>query len=96
MPPSFAGTLTFNSSVNPCSRSLFAQFSSQDSSVPEIEIADQSEKIAPVQDAKTAIELAKLRTQVKKLEKQLSVRDDAKKRALLQELNQQLHALQGA
>ena len=75
---------------------LFAQFSSQDSSVPEIEIADQSEKIAPVQDAKTAIELAKLRTQVKKLEKQLSLRDDAKKRALLQELSQQLHALQGA
>lgn len=75
---------------------LFAQFSSQDGSVPEIEIADQSEKIAPVQDAQTAIELAKLRTQVKKLEKQLSVRDDAKKRALLQELSQQLNALQGA
>ena len=75
---------------------LFARFSNQDASLPEIEVADQSEKIAPVQDAKTAIELAKLRTQVKKLEKQLSLRDDAKKRALLQELSQQLHALQGA
>lgn len=41
------------------------------------------------------IELAKLRTQIKKLEKQLSVRDDAKKRLLLDELNQQLNACQG-
>ncbi len=38
----------------------------------------------------------KLRTQIKKLEKQLSVREDAKKRLLLDDLTQQLHQLQGA
>ena len=46
-------------------------------------------------DAKTTIELAKLRTQIKKLEKQLSVREDARKRLQLEELTQQLQALQG-
>ena len=47
-------------------------------------------------DAKSTIELAKLRVQIKKLEKQLSVREDAKKRLLLDDLTQQLHQLQGA
>ena len=47
-------------------------------------------------DAKATIELAKLRVQIKKLEKQLSVREDTKKRLLLDDLTQQLHQLQGA
>ncbi|KAE9898165.1 iron-sulfur protein, partial [Enterobacteriaceae bacterium TzEc051] len=47
-----------------------------------------------VSDAKTTIELAKIRTQIKKLEKQLSVREDAKKRLQLDELQQQLIQLQ--
>ena len=43
----------------------------------------------------TKVELAKLRTQIKKLEKQLSVREDVRKRTQLEELTQQLQALQG-
>ena len=51
---------------------------------------------APVQqDAQTTIELAKLRTQIKKLQKQLSVRADANKQAQLDELEQRLAELQG-
>ncbi|MNC77889.1 hypothetical protein D3C75_1299660 [compost metagenome] len=45
-------------------------------------------------DAKTTIKLAKIRTQIKKLEKQLGVREDAKKRLQLEELQQQLMQLQ--
>ncbi|MDU6287321.1 MAG: iron-sulfur protein, partial [Acinetobacter sp.] len=39
-------------------------------------------------------ELAKIRTQIKKLEKQLSVREDTKKLLQLEELQQQLMQLQ--
>ena len=74
---------------------LFAQFSAQDDRVPDILIAQIEDKPAIQLDAQSTIELAKLRTQIKKLEKQLSVRDDAKKRLLLDELNQQLNAYQG-
>ena len=74
---------------------LFAQFSAQDDRVPDILIAQIEDKPAIQLDAQSTIELAKLRTQIKKLEKQLSVRDDAKKRLLLDELNQQLNACQG-
>ena len=74
---------------------LFAQFSAQDDRVPDILIAQIEAKPAVQFDAQSTIELAKLRTQIKKLEKQLSVRDDAKKRLLLDELNQQLNACQG-
>ena len=74
---------------------LFAQFSAQDDRVPDILIAQIEDKPAVQLDAQSTIELAKLRTQIKKLEKQLSVRDDAKKRLLLDELNQQLNACQG-
>lgn len=42
------------------------------------------------QQAKNAIEAAKIRTQIKKLEKQLAVRVDEKKQAQLNELNEQL------
>ena len=74
---------------------LFAQFSAQDDRVPDILIAQIEAKPAVQLNAQSTIELAKLRTQIKKLEKQLSVRDDAKKRLLLDELNQQLNACQG-
>ena len=74
---------------------LFAQFSAQDDRVPDILIAQIEDKPAVQLDAQSTIELAKIRTQIKKLEKQLSVRNDAKKRLLLDELNQQLNACQG-
>lgn len=74
---------------------LFAQFSAQDDRVPDILIAQIEDKPAIQLDAQSTIELAKIRTQIKKLEKQLSVRDDTKKRLLLDELNQQLNACQG-
>jgi electron transport complex protein RnfB len=74
---------------------LFAQFSQNSDQVPNIEIIAKKIDLAATLDAKSTIELAKLRTQIKKLEKQLSVRDDAKKRALLADLTQQLQSLQG-
>ncbi len=72
---------------------LFAQFSAHTSNVPEIKRIEKAKPTVVQQDAKTTIELAKLRTQIKKLEKQLSVREDANKRAQLAELNKQLTAL---
>jgi electron transport complex protein RnfB len=75
---------------------LFAQFSAQNDNVPDIVITQNKAKPTVPLDAKSTIELAKIRTQIKKLEKQLSVREDAKKRLQLDELNQQLYALQGA
>lgn len=74
---------------------LFAQFSAQVDQVPVIEIVKKPADEVITVDAKTTIELAKLRTQIKKLEKQLSVREDARKRLQLEELTQQLQALQG-
>lgn len=73
---------------------LFAQFSQQNHAVPAIEMVEKVDSSFKV-DAKTTIELAKFRTQIKKLEKQLSVRADAKKQQQLNELQQQLSALQG-
>ena len=75
---------------------LFAQFSAQNDSVPDIVITLNKAKPTVHVDVKSTIELAKIRTQIKKLEKQLSVREDAKKRLQLDELNQQLNVLQGA
>ncbi|WP_312319133.1 RnfABCDGE type electron transport complex subunit B [Acinetobacter variabilis] len=74
---------------------LFAQFSAQVDQVPVIKIVKKPADEVVTLDAKTTIELAKLRTQIKKLEKQLSVREDARKRLQLEELTQQLQALQG-
>ncbi|MEK5751087.1 RnfABCDGE type electron transport complex subunit B [Acinetobacter variabilis] len=74
---------------------LFAQFSAQVDQVPVIEIVKKPADEVITVDAKTTIELAKLRTQIKKLEKQLSVREDVRKRLQLEELTQQLQALQG-
>ncbi|CAB1214417.1 RnfABCDGE type electron transport complex subunit B [Acinetobacter bouvetii] len=75
---------------------LFAQFSAQSDAVPEIEIMEKTAKVVVTHDAATTIQLAKIRTQIKKLEKQLSVREDPNKRQQLDELSQQLNALQGA
>ena len=74
---------------------LFAQFSAQSNSVPTVEVINKVAEPVVALDAKSTIELAKLRTQIKKLEKQLSVRDDQKKRELLAQLSQQLTDLQG-
>ncbi|AZP30230.1 MULTISPECIES: RnfABCDGE type electron transport complex subunit B [Acinetobacter] len=72
---------------------LFAQFSQVLDEVPSIELIEKPKEVVST-DAKTTIELAKIRTQIKKLEKQLSVREDAKKRLQLEELQQQLMQLQ--
>lgn len=74
---------------------LFARFSALNEQLPVIEVASKPENAPVAFDSKTTIELAKLRTQIKKLEKQLSVREDARKRTQLEELTQQLQALQG-
>ena len=72
---------------------LFAQFSAQTDQLPEIQIIEKSNEMPPSIDVKTTIELAKIRTQIKKLEKQLSVRPDMKKQELLESLNVQLSQL---
>lgn len=74
---------------------LFARFSALNEQLPVIEVASKPENAPVAFDSKTTIELAKLRTQIKKLEKQLSVREDARKCTQLEELTQQLQALQG-
>ena len=75
---------------------LFAQFSSQITHLPVIEVAEKPVEPVVVLDPQTTILLAKLRTNIKKLEKQLSVREDQIKRQQLLDLQQQLAALQGA
>lgn len=72
---------------------FFAQFSQASNNIPTITLADKP-KENPVLDAKTTIELAKTRTQIKKLEKQLSVRPDEQKQAQLIALQQRLNELQ--
>lgn len=54
--------------------------------IPNLKPAIQT----PIVDAKTTIQLAKIRTQIKKLEKQLSVREDQNKREQLNALIQEL------
>ncbi len=73
---------------------LFSQFSEQIQELPSIELSQKPTENVVSADAKTTIELAKLRTQIKKLEKQLSVRTDEKKLMQLNQLQQQLTALQ--
>ena len=75
---------------------LFAQYTEQNQQLPAIEVIEKSEQPKTIVDAKTTIELAKIRTQIKKLEKQLSVRPDEKKQQQLDGLLQQLSDLQGA
>lgn len=74
---------------------LFAQFSAQNDSVPDIVITQTQAKPMDTLNVQSTIALAKIRTQIKKLEKQLSVREDAQKRIQLDQLNQQLTAVQG-
>lgn len=75
-------------------RDIFAQFS-----VDQVDLAPVAETAAPAQpefDAKSLIEFAKIRSQIKKLDKQLSVRPDPVKQGLLDELKQKLIAMGGA
>ena len=74
---------------------LFAQFSQYLNAVPTIQLAEKTNTASLVADAKTTIQLAKLRTQIKKLEKQLSVRDDEAKRQQLSLLQTELEQVQG-
>ena len=73
---------------------LFAQFSRAVEEVPVIKLVEDQAKIPTTLDAKTTIELAKLRTQIKKLEKQLSVRPDPVKQQQLDQLQQRLDEIQ--
>ncbi|MEC8056808.1 MAG: RnfABCDGE type electron transport complex subunit B, partial [Pseudomonadota bacterium] len=73
---------------------LFAQFSRAVEEVPVIKLIEDQAKIPTTLDAKTTIELAKLRTQIKKLEKQLSVRPDPVKQQQLDQLQQRLDEIQ--
>lgn len=73
---------------------LFAQFSNQTMQIESIEVAEKPTTPVVQLDSKSMLELAKLRTQIKKIEKQLSVREDATKRTLLSELQAQLTHLQ--
>ena len=72
---------------------LFAHFTQNNQQLPNIELVEKKQDLVATLDAKSTIEMAKLRTQIKKLEKQLSVRGDAKKRTLLHDLQQQLNTL---
>lgn len=74
---------------------LFAQFSSQIEHLPLIEVTEKVAEPMVTLDTQSTIQLAKLRTQIKKLEKQLSVREDANKKQQLIDLKQQLEHLQG-
>lgn len=62
---------------------LFAQFSK----IPSVTVQENTIKT----DAKTTIQLAKLRTQIKKLEKQLNVKEDTSKRQQLIQLTHELN-----
>ena len=74
---------------------LFAQFSAQSEQLPSIEVIEKPNEKPELQDAQTTIQLAKLRTQIKKLEKQLSVREDTNKRDQLEQLQHELQSLLG-
>lgn len=72
---------------------LFAKFSAQLMVLPSIAAPEKSVDAMTPPDLKSTLALAKLRTQIKKLEKQLTVREDAQKRALLIQLTQQLNTV---
>lgn len=74
---------------------LFIEFSQYLQHVPQIQNIEQNNNQHLIGNSKNTIEMAKIRTQIKKLQKQLSVRDDAQKQAQLIELEQQLAQLQG-
>lgn len=73
---------------------LFADFTQNLEHLPSIQTIEKKALHVGI-DAKTTIELAKIRTQIKKLEKQLSIREDENKRILLNDLMTQLTDFQG-
>ena len=72
---------------------FFAPFSQNLTDVAVITVRNATKENSTA-DVKTTIELAKIRSQIKKLEKQLSVCADAQKQAQLTALQQQLNTLQ--
>lgn len=72
---------------------LFSQFSHWLEEVPSIARVEQPVKTVASVDAKTTIELAKLRTQIKKLEKQLNVKADQEKQTQLEQLQLRLNQI---
>lgn len=73
---------------------LFSQLSADTVDMTPLNEAPAPVTTAPTQTPQTIIELAKRRTQIKKLEKQLSVRPDPKKQQQLLDLQKQLAAIQ--
>ena len=73
---------------------LFAQFSKQLQCVPTIQTIKKT-ALHKTLDAKSTIELAKLRTQIKKLEKQLAVRESLDKQEQLNALYEKLNSIEG-
>ena len=73
---------------------LFAQFSKQLQSVPTIQTIKKT-ALHKTLDAESTIELAKLRTQIKKLEKQLAVRESVDKQEQLNTLYEKLNSIEG-
>lgn len=71
---------------------LFAEFSTYLNSVPQVTVTKPSTTLNQL-DPVLTIELAKIRTQIKKLQKQLTVRADQHKQQQLIELEQRLHVL---
>lgn len=74
---------------------LFARFSSQIEAAIVIEPTEQPVLEQSPTDAQKTIELARLRSQARKLQKQLELRDNAAKRQQLLTIQQQLDELQG-
>lgn len=68
---------------------LFAEFSQHIQSVPNIKLLQQPEEVQTT-NLQTTIQMARLRTQIKKLEKQLGAREDTTKRKQLVQLIQEL------
>lgn len=75
--------------------SLFIEFSKFLQSVPTIQSSSKSPSSTEIaiENPQITIELAKIRTQIKKLQKQLSIRADENKQQQLNELEQRLQQL---
>ncbi|MDO4223503.1 MAG: RnfABCDGE type electron transport complex subunit B [Acinetobacter sp.] len=74
---------------------LFADFSKHLNDLPVIQTLEQNTP-SPAVNPQITIELAKIRTQIKKLQKQLAVRADEQKQQQLQQLESKLSELQSA
>ncbi len=76
---------------------LFAQFSAQNDAVPRIFRSLKRTRNGSKDSMQNPpLSWRNFRVQIKKLEKQLSVREDTKKRLLLDDLTQHLHLVTGS